>query len=379
MDNKDSIDKKPMFSGLPFKVDDEYIKNPYALVAIKADLTLAQNNVIIGIAAKLQDRIKAYLDNKGKPTERQMSLFSDEEFTDNYIQVDIPMNELCKHACDYGDVEKAAKAMNTVLIPVLREDNNGQVYESTAQLMRCWVPKTAGTRRRTGRVIVEMEKCVADSILTMREGFVKHIKSIADLCSCRRTPHLYMYLSKWFNMRAEYEIRYAELRQLLGVDLLGEDGKTIVKSQYKDYKDFCKRILKPIKQELDNLLSTNQVDFSFEFSPKSGTPEKIKFVRVLMDAAAAVEVPKEVATTDSSPLWESLVKFVSETEPEWWATYSKAFRISVEADGEVHVLAPSSFVLEQLNARPAILQRINELWKPTTLRYRIVEDWDAVV
>lgn len=370
------MEKKPDFVGLPFKVDTQYIKNPYPLVAIKADLTLAQNNVIISIATELQSRIKDYLDNRGKPTERQLSLFADEEFTDNKIQIAIPMSNLCKHACDYNDVESAAKHMSSILIPVLREDNNGQVYESTAQLMRCWVPKSATSRRRTGQVIVEMEKCVADSILTMREGFVKHIQNIADICSCRRTPHLYMYLSKWFNMRESYEIAYKELRLLLGVDILGEDQKTIVKSQYKDYKDFCKRILKPIQTELDTLLVENKVDFTFEFSPKSGTPDKIKFVRVLFkDPALLLEAPKKKKATKDDKNLELLTAFAVENDPEWWEIYSSALKIETQESGEVYVKAPTSFVFEQLNKEKVILSKILEIWKPKDLKYFLEEDW----
>lgn len=371
------MDKKPNFVGLPFKVDTQYIKNPYPLVAIKADLSLAQNNVIINIATQLQSRIKDYLDNKGKPTERQLSLFADEEFNDNMIQVDIAMSDLCKHACDYSDVEKAAQQMSSILIPVLREDTNGQVYESTAQLMRCWVPKSAGSRRRTGRVIVEMEKCVADSILTMREGFVKHIQNIADICSCRRTPHLYMYLSKWFNMRETYEIEYKELRLLLGVDILGEDQKTIVKSQYKDYKDFCKRILKPIQVELDTLLAEEKVDFTFEFSPKSGTPDKIKFVRVLYkDPIIVKETPKKKASKDDKS-WALLAEFAMSQDAKWWDTFSSGFRLETQEDGVLLILIPNSFMMEQINGQPVILAKIKELWKPVDAKYKIVENWDS--
>lgn len=370
------MEKKPDFIGLPFKVDTTYIKNPYPLVAIKADLTLAQNNVIISIATELQDRIKNYLDNRGKPVDRQLSLFADEEFTDNKIQIAIPMSNLCKHACDYNDVETASKHMSSILIPVLREDNNGQVYESTAQLMRCWVPKSANSRRRTGQVIVEMEKCVADSILTMREGFVKHIQNIADICSCRRTPHLYMYLSKWFNMRETYEISYKELRLLLGVDILGEDQKTIVKSQYKDYKDFCKRILKPIQTELDTLLIENKVDFTFEFSPKSGTPDNIKFVRLLFkDPALMPETTKKKKPTKDEKTWEALSAFAVEHNAEWWGIYSKAIRIETQPNGDVYVKAPTAFIFEQLNSEKVILKKIVELWKPKNLKYELVEDW----
>lgn len=372
------MDKNSSFSGLPFKVDTAYIKNPYPLVAIKADLSLAQNNVIISIATQLQSRIKDYLDNRGKPTERQLSLFADEEFNDNMIQVDIAMSDLCKHACDYNDVEKAAHEMSSILIPVLREDKNGQVYESTAQLMRCWVPKSANSRRRTGRVIVEMEKCVADSILTMREGFVKHIQNIADICSCRRTPHLYMYLSKWFNMRETYEIDYKELRLLLGVDILGEDQKTIIKSQYKDYKDFCKRILKPIQLELDTLLVENKVDFTFEFSPKSGTPDRIKFVRVLSkDPASLLEVPKKKKKSKEDKNWEEFVRCVEKEDPEWWNTYKKAIRISMQDNGTLQIYVPSSFIIEKINEKPYVLQKIRELWNPKSATYLIVENWDS--
>lgn len=366
-------DKKTNFVGLPFRVDTQYIKNPYPLVAIKADLSLAQNNVIINIATQLQSRIKDYLDNKGKSTERQLNLFADEEFNDNMIQVDIAMSDLCKHACDYSDVEKAAQQMSSILIPVLREDTNGQVYESTAQLMRCWVPKSAGSRRRTGRVIVEMEKCVADSILTMREGFVKHIQNIADICSCRRTPHLYMYLSKWFNMRETYEIEYKELRLLLGVDILGEDQKTIVKSQYKDYKDFCKRILKPIQVELDTLLAEEKVDFTFEFSPKSGTPDKIKFVRYLYkDPVIMQAAPKKKMSKDDKN-WEALSQFMESQDAEWWKIYSPTFKIESIEKGVILILVQNSFIMEQINSQQVVLAKIRELWKPTEAKYKMVD------
>lgn len=296
-----------------FKMLWSWVKN------IKGEST-TQLEITFNIMSQLTDKINDCLRRtKEQPScGQQLLLFEEDEFNDGYYSFQIPLSEICKHKCDYADVDRAVQIMNFNRIPVTARAKDGTLMKTQEQIFKCWIPVSA--HRRKGYCILQISEEMAHRVLNLDEGYVKVLKKIIDISSNHRTPNLCIYLSRKFANAEEHIIKYDDLRKELCVDKIiskpetDEYGHTVygepeIKVQYKAYKDFTKRILRPIQMEMDRFLYNGDMPFSFEYEPKGGNPTHIKFTRVTelseekkeafrQEALAATNRDKKQTNTD---------------------------------------------------------------------------------
>lgn len=267
----------------------DYIKNPLAYTQVRGGLSLMQTNVIVGIAAALQDRIEHYL----KSHETSGYLFRDEDFEDSLLTFNLSMKEMGIKAKDYAAMEKDGRELASTSFSYM-EERDGQRYMTTRNLFHSisfpvssttkdgGEIKYASGQRRTGIIKVRMHKECVNDLLNMKKGYVEHMKDIVPLCRCSRTPRLYIYLSAWFD-RGYCDANYLDLKEYLGALTFDNKHINVVEDKYKRYKDFQKRILEPIRLEMDRLAAENKIDFSFTYETryaegrKKGNPQEIEF------------------------------------------------------------------------------------------------------
>lgn len=377
-------DETPKPRTLVLARKEEYVKNPISLIDLLGPLSLAQQRIVMEILTKVQPHIKRYLDHLEERKENeQYQLFSDSDFEDNKISFEMPLSEVCHQASEYKELSSAAMMMSSIMAPAVKEDKHGNLVQSVRPLMTCWLPVAGKSQRRVGYMTVEIERSVADATFNMQRGFAEHIKRIVYMCKCSRTPVLYEYLTKKFMKDDTCEVSYEELRKLLGartevledtntVDKEGEKiYNKVVTEKYTQYKDFKRRILEPVKKELDEFWYTRQgTDFTINYEPVyspygKGRPKAIRFMMVVDRPEAPSDENISPEVQKAIDLWAKFknlaVKRVGLEQVEQWLKPAEIVSVSAK---EVVFRVPSKTFA-------------TDFWVPNIYQ-PCLEDWNAV-
>ena len=280
---------------------DDWVKNPVAYAQIRGDFTLMESNLMVNLVGALQDRINGYLKRKQMGVEQTDSLFTEEELNKGEIKIEIPLTDLEIRPDAYDEFDRTCEKMISVAATYEKtdEETGEQSIVHANIFSKIELPKSGekadksgykykSGQRRKGMVRVFMLADNVDQLFNMRLGYVEHLRRIVSICRKQRTPRLYIYLSKYKDVGHKL-VDYNELKEYLGILKWDKDRKVVKEDKYPKYAVFCRAVMEPIKQEMDKLVSDNQIDITFTYEPryngfrKRGNPDQIYFQIKLSD------------------------------------------------------------------------------------------------
>lgn len=305
--------------------EDEYVKNPLSFAQIRGDFSLSQTNLMIGIVGQMQEKIENSLSIKNG----QLQLFQPGDLNNGMLNIEIPLNQLGIIPQRYGDLAAAVDGLMAMKMTYKSVDENGIEYDTQRNIFyEVSVPtetKTAsggemafkGGSRRKGIVKVKIyEECVKD-IFNLKKGYIEHLKGIARLCRCSRTPRLYIYLSAW-RKKGHYNANFNDLKEFLGVLVYNKERTKIIKNQYDKFSIFLRDVLKPVQEEMKRLAQNNLIEFYFEYEPvyksgpKRGNPDVIAFTLIATQKGIDFDANKRI-----EKLHSTLISTFHMQQDEW--------------------------------------------------------------
>lgn len=274
----------------------EFVKNPFIYSQVRGDFTPLQTELMVEVAACLQDRIGDWLTQE--QDQRQMSLFTQEEMNTGPIKFCIPLKSIGLKPTQYQQLFETCEKIISVQSPYIQidevtgEERIGKMnifskfdMPTSAETKTGEKMKFASGRRRTGELNLYMTPEGVKNLFDMRHGYVEHLRRIAKICRCRLTPRLYIYLSRWKNTPKHCKsVDFLELKEFLGMLEWDSHREKIKNEKHKKFAQFKSRVLDPIQEDLKSLAENNQVDFWFEYevlysrNQTKGNPKEIKFV-----------------------------------------------------------------------------------------------------
>lgn len=271
----------------------EFIKQPYLYAMVGADFSLYQRNIMIEIIKSMQDRFNEFL--KNKCADGQVSLFSTDFNENNIITFRISASSIGVSPRDYIYLSEACDNLKKKCFTFYRKDEFGRYTRVYANLFSSIeMPTTSVTgsmdkEKRMNYVEASMDVKVLKELCDLGngKGYIEHIYRIAHISKRKRTPSIYIYLSRWKDYPKKL-VEYVELKKFLGVitrenEYVNDVVRTYEKDRYPKFSKFCKEVMDPIREDLNRLASENQVDFTFDYEPvykgmsKRGNPDNILF------------------------------------------------------------------------------------------------------
>lgn len=289
---------------------EDLIKNPLPIIENMGGATLKQTKIILKVLEQIQERYTFYLDHKDEMQKNgQYGLFRDDEFDeDGKKHIYIPLNEFKITPNHYSELDAAAKMMSSIVAPV-PEIINGDLVKMWRPILSAGIPTNATSDKRKSYLIVEIDKKVADHVFYTKKGYVEHLATLAYNCRRSYTVHLIDNMYGWFKVWPTHKVKYADLRNLLGMSSRDEKGN-VVEQKYNRFKDFEKRVLQPAKHEADSIFAKGITDFSFSYEKdcESGEPEYITFtILTNHNADTPDEEPSPTLSESDRAMWEDFI------------------------------------------------------------------------
>lgn len=281
----------------------EFVKQPYLYAMVGADFTLVQRGIMIEIIHTLQDQFNAYLKGRSRSDgQLTLDLFTEQEKANRIKTFTIEAASIGVKPDAYEELEQACKNLlgMQMYVPMI-DPESGDVVNKIANLFSSIVIPAKENpdykyrnekRRRKSYIQVNMETDTLRQICDLNNGcgYLDHVYRIARISRRKRTPSIYIYLSRWAKDFPCKSVNFIDLKKYLGViaPAFEKDGTTgrkvrTEKDSYPKFSLFCKFVMDPIKEDLDRLAEENKVDFSFDYEPvyrgkaRRGNPEEIRF------------------------------------------------------------------------------------------------------
>lgn len=257
-------------AGVPTK----YIKQPYPVSEVRGDFTVQQTHILIEMMEQLQDKMEQRM-NEG-----QLLLFKDEDFDDNgRIHIDVKFSDVASRPDYYKEVEMLADRMMQMYIKSETEENGDGMVE-----LEHFVSAVKYTKQGSRRNFIRFsfDKVQAKQLFNMAR-YSKYLKAVAKGAKNRYTARLYMLMTSTRKFGV-WNIRYDELRKILGCDDYDEKSKSFVCKKYPLYKSFKMAVLKTAEKELKALADAGESDCWFEYrehlpnGKSTGAPEILEFI-----------------------------------------------------------------------------------------------------
>ena len=264
----------------------EWMKNPMIYSQVSADMTLMQREIIISVAASLQDRIGEYLQRR-RMGSSDLSLFSEEELNRDVYEIRISTKELNVRPDAYDELDAACDSLSKMNFSYTSYNEKELCYEKHYTSLFSDISFPIENNRRQGYIKVQMLTQNMKALFDMRNGYVEHLRRIVPLCRKKNTPPLYIYLSKYKNFGHKL-IPFTDLKGYLNDYEFDGTGK-LVKDKNPKFNQFCLRVLDPVKTEMDKLASEGKLDFTFTYEARykngarRGNPDSMLFKIVMSD------------------------------------------------------------------------------------------------
>lgn len=255
-----------------------YIRQPYPISAIQADLSTQQIRILVGMMQSVQDGVQKMFEKNQRNSKNQLLLFP--EVTDDRVHIDFKFSDVVARPDAYRDVEKVA---NKFMQMVFRyEDKEAGEVKLRNFVYEITYP-SRGSKRDKIRFTFTKEQAEAVFNFTM---YSRYLLSVVTSVTSKHTARLYMLITsaRGFANGSDtfhWYVGYEELRRILGCDDKDEHDHWYRKRQ-KLYKHFKADVLRTAERELKALADEGKSDCWFEFveQPENfeGEPKSFDFV-----------------------------------------------------------------------------------------------------
>ena len=280
--------KQEIISSIPAERR-KMITQPVTFTYLNGEMTMLQTRIQTQIMEKLQERIGRALKQRAEQGYIG-SLFTDADFEPlpggqtMYLTFEIKYSELGVDATHYDDVDKAARAMQTIIYEKEVTDEQGRkATEYTVVFDKVTIPnkdKDAGEVERRNSIKLRMLPETARDLFNIIP-YHKYLKDAIFCFSSNYAGRIYLLI----NANKErpggvWTCSFELLRKILLTNYDKETGKAIV-DKYRDKSDFKKRVLEPARKEIleaaDRVDCTFDYEFGYPEGKKRGTPETVIF------------------------------------------------------------------------------------------------------
>lgn len=272
-----------------------YIRQPYPISAIQADLSTQQIRILVGMMQSIQDGVQDMFERGNRNANNQLLLFPDMDEKDR-VHIDFKFSDVVGRADAYRDVERVATKFMQMVFRY--EDKDAGMVKLRNFAYEVSYP-TRGSKRDKIRFTFTKEQ--AEAVFNFTK-YSRYLLPVVTSAKSKHTARLYMLITsaRGFDDGTgifHWYITYSELRRILGCDDKDEHDRWYRKSQ-KQYKHFKADVLRTAERELKELADEGKSDCWFEFIelPErfDGEPERFDFIVHLC------EVGKKMAFQGSS-------------------------------------------------------------------------------
>lgn len=280
----------------------KWLNNPVIYSQVAGNFTLSQQKIMVGVLMQLQDRINESIEQKRNSGSFGPLFDLANKDEGDTLEMFVDPRSIGVTPDHYGDLEEAINFLGrqTMKYPVF--DSKGRVKKYVVASLFSRIEMPPGNIRRTGKVRMVMLKENLNDFFDPTHGYVTHVARITQICTKKRTPRIYIYLSRYRDI-GHKAVPYKDLCEFLGLtDEYYAEGKNLRdidgKKEYYDekskkWKPYCNpfdkfskvkaQVLNPSQKEMDELCEKGEIDFQFEFEPvyeydrKKGNPSAIIF------------------------------------------------------------------------------------------------------
>lgn len=276
---------------------ERWTKTPFAYSRVGSNLTLLQQDVLLRVSDELQEYIQNFYGEKRDNTdERPNCLFTPEQLM-NLRPVEVKISDLGVDTHNYQKILAAVKELNDLTVDFVNHTEKVRSYYRVfAQvdvpvmensyllpIKKNGEEKEVEVERSLGVVKFYINPLMAKLVFDMSQGYINHLKTIAQDSKKRSTPRVYLLLTRYINQgRMDVDIAYEDLKEYLGMYERNEEG-IIMSEQYPEYARFKRWVLETAKADLVRMSALDQSDIMFEYEPiykgksKRGNPDKVHF------------------------------------------------------------------------------------------------------
>ena len=273
-----------------------YIRQPYPISAVQADLSTQQIRILVGMMQSVQDGVQEMFERG--PVDGQLELFP--EMKDR-IDIDFKFSDVVDRPDAYRDVERVA---NKFMEMVFRYEDKQKGEVSLSHFVDEITYPSRGSKRDKIRFTFTKKQAQAVFNFTM---YSRYLLPVVTSSKSKHTARLYMLITSARGFEQDdsgifhWYVTYEELRRILGCDDKDEQGHWVRKRQ-KQYKHFKADVLRTAERELKELADDGKADLWFEFTelPEGfdGEPQRFDFLVHLNDVKKTIE-KKMVETVDT--------------------------------------------------------------------------------
>ena len=259
-----------------------YIRQPYPISAIQADLSTQQIRILVGMMQSVQDGVQAMFERG--PVGGQLQLFPDLEA--DRVNIEFKFSDVVDRPDAYRDVERVAKKFMEM---VFRYEDKQKGEVSLSHFVDEITYPSRGSKRDKIRFTFTKEQAEAVFNFTM---YSRYLLPVVTSSKSKHTARLYMLITSARGFEHDnsgifhWYVTYEELRRILGCDDKDEHDRWYRKSQ-KQYKHFKADVLRTAQKELKALADEGKSDCWFDFIelPENfdGEPQRFDFVVHLND------------------------------------------------------------------------------------------------
>lgn len=278
--------KQEIISSIPVE-QRKIIKQPITFSYLNGEMTMMQTRIQTMIMEKLQGRITKALKQKAE-NGFVGDLFTESDFAPlpggktMYLTFEVRYSELGVEPSHYDDVDKAARAMQSLIFEKEVTDENGKkATEYTVVFDKVTIPnkdKDSGNVERRDSVKLRMLPETARDMFRIIP-YQKYLKDAVFLFSSNYAGRIYLLINVNKDL-GKWECSYDKLRRILLTSYDKNNRKSDV-SKYSAISDFKKRVLEPAKKEIleaaDRIDCTFDYEFRYPAGKKRGIPETVIF------------------------------------------------------------------------------------------------------
>ena len=267
-----------------------YIRQPYPISAMHADLSTQQIRILVGMMQSIQDGVQKMFENNQRNDNGQLLLFPDMQ--DDHVSVEFKFSDVAERPDAYRDVEVIAKKFMHMVFSY--EDKDAGEVTLQHFVDEVTYPKKGSKR---DRIVFSFTKKQAQTVFNFTK-YSRYMLSVAAGAKSKHTARIYMLITSARGFEHDdsgifhWYVTYEELRRMLGVDEKDENGQWFRKRQ-KQYKHFKADVLRTAQKELKAMADDGESDCWFDFIelPEGfdGEPQRFDFVVHLSAPVSAIE------------------------------------------------------------------------------------------
>lgn len=277
-----------------------YVRQPYPISAMQADLSTQQIRILVGMMQSIQDGVQKMFENGKRNNNGQLLLFP--EMQDDHVNVEFKFSDVTERPDAYPDVQNIAEKFMHMVFSY--EDKEAGEVTLKHFVDEVTYPKKGSKR---DRIVFSFTRKQAQTVFNFTR-YSRYMFSVASGAKSKHTARIYMLITSARGFEHDGEgvfhwyVGYDELRRMLGSDEKDEHGQWHRK-RLKPYKHFKAYVLRTAERELKALADDGKSDCWFDFVelPENfdGEPQRFDFVVHLCETKKIESNPDATASVTS--------------------------------------------------------------------------------